>query len=228
MEQIASIVSELENIVSQLSNEDKKRILTENKGLKHILYGLPNYFHPISYEINLFEKKFDTKLSEELKKGLEIVGSKGYSFLDLFNHNISSYYPVESFFSEDFLIKLIQNGISKSEIEEGYYDKESKTFNSKRIEEIYTSSNEKENLLIDYISFDECCGGRSLLILNGPDENMITYDNHRSYKEFVYENDTYEYETYLYNSKTKTIFDMIYNEINQIVISLKNRNTISA
>lgn len=221
MEQIIQITKELNQLVSSISYETKTRILKDNPKLKYVLFDEPAYFHSIVYDINQFEKKFDTKVSKTLKQALEIVGSKGYSFLDLFNYHVSSYYPVDTFFSEKFVKILIQNDVDEAEIQDAYYDKETKTFSSEKIAKVYFSQSQKENLLIDYVSFDECCGGRNLLILNGPDENIIAYDNHGSYREIEHNGKVYNYQTYLYLSEDETIFKMILSEINDNIIKLK-------
>ena len=221
LKKIESISNELKNLVLKINFDTKKKLILDDKNLKEILFEQPRYYLSFSDEVKLFEKKFNIILSEKLIKAFEIVNFKGFYYCDLFDYNISSYCPIESFFSKEFVKILIENGVTKEEIEEGYFEYETQNFNSKKIEDIYNQISKKDNLLINYISFAECCGGRSLLILNGNDENSIAYDNHDSYGEIIYNQEIYFYNTYLLTEKKQTIFDLIIEEIIKVIEKLK-------
>jgi hypothetical protein len=221
LKKIESISNELKNLVSKINFEIKKKLIQDDKNLKEILFEQPRYYVSFSDEVKLFEKKFNIVLSEKLKKAFEIVNLRGFQYCDLFDYNVSSYFPIESFFSIEFVKILIENGVTKEEIEEGYFEYKTQNFDSKKIEDIYNQISKKDNLLINYISFSECCGGRSLLILNGTDENSIAYDNHVSQGEVIYNQEIYFYNTYLMTQKKQTIFDVIIGEIIKVIEKLK-------
>jgi len=221
LERIEDLTNELKNLVLKINFETKKRLISDDKNLKEILFEQPRYYLSFSEEVKLFEKKFNIFLSEKLNKAFEIANFKGFYYCDLFDYNVSSYCPIQSFFSKEFVKILIENGVTKEEIEEGYFEYETQNFNSKKIEDIYNQISKKDNLLINYISFGECCGGRSLLILNGDDENSIVYDNHNSYVELIYNQEIYFYNTYLLTEKKQTIFDLIIEEIIKLIEKLK-------
>ncbi|GGP05256.1 hypothetical protein GCM10010992_20730 [Cloacibacterium rupense] len=221
IEKIENYTKELKNLVSKINFETKKKLISADKELKEILFEQPRFFYSFLDEVKLFEKKFNIKLSKKLIKAFEIANFKGFYYCELFDYNISSYCPIESFFSEEFVKILIENGLTNEEIEEGYFEYETQNFNSKKIEDIYNLISKKDNLLINYISFAECCGGRNLLILNGKDENTIAYDNHVSYGELIYNQEIYNYSTYLITGKKQTIFDIIIDEIIKVTEKLK-------
>lgn len=221
MEKLTNIVEELNKVVSKISYSKKKELVFENKDLRHILFERPRHYISTSQEIALFEKKFKTSLSNELKTALNIVGIDGYYFSDFFDYNISSYHPIDAFFSEKFVIKLINNGLTALEIEDGYFDNEYQEFNSEKIAKVYEQSSDKIDLLIHCISFAECCGGRRLLILNGKDKNTIAYDNHVSDVSFKYNEKTYKYVSYIKSDNDQTIFDLITSEVSNTKIKLE-------
>lgn len=221
LEKTRKSLTELKEIISEITFEEKNSLISKNDYLKFILFESTNY-HNYSKEITLFEKKSNIILSEELKKVIEIFTTKGFIHSELLNLN---YLYIECFFSLEFIQILIENGVSNSEIEEGYFDHETQVFSSKVIEDVYNKVSEKENLLIYCIPFAECCGGRSLLILNGNDANIVAYDNHCSRKEIIHNEKTYRYTTYLLHEKAQTIFDLIFkniDELKKIVKSDKN------
>jgi len=214
IEKVSISLIELKRIVSQIDFDAKNSLISKKSSLKYILFESTNYFNS-SKGIKLFEEKFNIFLSEKLKKVIEIFTTKGFYHCELFDHEIS-YNPIDCFFSLEFVKILIQNGLSKEEIENGYFDHENQSFSANTIEEVYNKLLEKENLLIYCIPFSESCGGRGLLILNGNDENIIAYDHHCSTKEIIYNEETYNYMTYLLHEKKQTIFDMIFEDIDNI------------
>lgn len=222
LEQIQNLVTELKSIVSKMDSKTKRNIVLENKKLENVLIDSPNYFLSFFDEVQLFEKKYEIQLSEDLKKGLEIANFRGLYYSELFNHQITTYCPIDSFFSEKFVKLLIDHGIGYEAIKDDFYEFETKEFNNPSIEAVYQQYKEMPDLLINYISFAECCGGRRLLILNGCDQNIIAYDNHYSHKDLIYKGKTYDHHTYLLSESNETIFDLICKEITEIIITLKN------
>ncbi|MCF6142490.1 hypothetical protein L1S34_14435 [Flavobacterium sp. K77] len=212
LEKISKLITELKVIVSKIDFDTKKSLVAKNKNLQDILFESTKFYYNFSDEAKLFEKKFNVILSEKLKSVIGIFRTKGYSHSELFNHRIS-YHPIECFFSLEFVKILINFRISKSDIEDGYFDHETQKFNKIAIEEVYNQIPQKDNLLIYCISFAECCGGRNLLILNGDDENIVGFDNHGGEKEYIDNGEIYSYTTYLLHEKSQTIFDMISDDI---------------
>lgn len=212
LEKISNQITELKIIVSKIDFDTKNSLVAKNKNLQDILFEPTKFYYNFSDEAKLFEKKFNVILSEKLKSVIGIFRTKGYYHSDLFNHRIP-YHPIECFFSLEFVKILINFGISKSDIEDGYFDHETQKFNKITIEEVYNQIPQKDNLLIYCISFAECCGGRNLLILNGNDENVVGYDNHGAEKEYIHNGEIYSYTTYLLLEKSQTIFDMISDDI---------------
>ncbi|MBG6188441.1 hypothetical protein [Flavobacterium sp. CAN_S2] len=212
LEKISIQITELKIIVSKIDFDTKNSLVAKNKNLQDILFESTKFYYNFSDEAKLFEKKINVILSEKLKSVIGIFRTKGYYHSDLFNHRIP-YHPIECFFSLEFVKILINFGISKSDIEDGYFDHETQKFNNITIEEVYNQIPQKDNLLIYCISFAECCGGRNLLILNGNDENVVGYDNHGAEKEYIHNGEIYSYTTYLLLEKSQTIFDMISDDI---------------
>jgi hypothetical protein len=211
-------VIELKKTISKLDNTAKKNLIGDKKINKINIYRI-FYFPIISNKLKLIADKNNFNLSKKLNFVIDLFERKEYTFskiFDLKEGDLFDYY-IECFFSKQFIKILVENGISKLEIEEGYYEIEDKTFNSKKIEKLYNENKKVENLLIYYITLNGDCGGRSLLILNGPHKNMIAYDNnYQSFKKYLWKNIDYQYPSYLFSSKTYTIFDAVKNEIKSI------------
>ncbi len=221
MEKLIKKVNELKALVASLDQGKKNKIVKKHSNFGEILFGRPPYLHSIKEELALFEKKFDLALSSDLKSTLDLIGVKGFSFNDLLNPTIAEYYPVETVYSEKFIKLLIDNKIDASDFYECGYDHADKSFVSDEISQVYAACSEKEGLLIHFIGFNECCGGRSLLILNGPDENLIADDNYGGLAELDHQGTTYKYESYLLAENGLTIFDVIYLEVSSVVDALK-------
>lgn len=220
LEKISTLITELKVVVSKIDFDTKKSLVAKNKKLKDILFESNKFYYDFSAEAKLFEKKFNVVLSEKLKNVIQIFRTKGYSHSELFNYRIP-YDPIECFFSLEFVKILINFGISKTDIEEGYFDHETQKFNIVAIEEVYNQIPQKANLLINCISFAESCGGRGLFILNGDDENIVGYDNYGDEKEYIHNNEIYLYRSYLLHEKSQTIFDMISDDIKMIKEQIK-------
>jgi len=218
MEDLIRIVKDLKQVVSEINHKKKTELALKHKNLRYILFDRPRHYISLSEEVALFEKKFKTVLSDELKEAVNIVGTDGYPFLDLLNYNVST---VDVFFSEKFVKNLIDNGLTSLEIEDGYFDKYEQEFSSEEIKKVYLNSTDKTDLLIHCVPFNECCGGRSLLVLNGKDKNLITYDNHVSDAIFTYKEKTYRYVSYIKSKKDETILDMITDEVLNMKIKLE-------
>jgi hypothetical protein len=211
MEEILKIISELRNIASGIEKEKREKIIQANEILKYILSGDNYYPYSVSLELGRIEDKFNIYFSDELKELLTIVGLKGFYFSGAFDLNNSNY-RVEACYSRKFVKILIDLGIDKALIEDSYYELEDDFFSSDLIKEVYNEFKDEEDLLIYYISFSECCGGRSLFIVNGIDKDIIAFDNHVSYKKLTIENETYFYMSYL-TDDCRNISEHIYEEI---------------
>ncbi len=221
MEKLIRKVNELKAFVASLDQAQKNEIVRKHGNFGEILFGRPHYLHSVNEELILFEKKFDITLSKELKNAFDLVGVKGFSFNDLLNPTIAEYYPVETVYSEKFIKLLIENNINTADFYECDYDHSDKSFISDKIGQVYEACNEKEDLLIHFIGFNESCGGRSLLILNGPDENFIADDNYGGSAELYYKGNNYKYESYLLAENGLTIFDVMNLQVDSVVGALK-------
>ena len=216
MEKLINAVNTLRSVVKTIDFKTKNKLIGDRKELKELLFDRPPYHYSVLGELKLFEKKFKVELSDELKLALEIVGNRGYEHSELFDYNRPLGYNVSAFFSEKLVRNLIEKGVYDSDLGENYYDTEFQKFNSNKIEAVYESFVDKTDLLIYYIPFHECCGGRKLLILNGSDKNKIAYDNHGSYRELTIDGKRYDYETYLFSDVTETIFDLMEREVLEV------------
>lgn len=214
MEKILKIISDIKIIASGIKKEKRKKLIESNEFLQYILSESGYYPYSVLLELGRIEDKFNIYFSEELKEVLTIVGYKGFYFSDIFNLNDSNY-RVEAFYSEKFVKILIDLSIDKTLIEDSYYELEDHFFSSVLIKEIYDEFKEEEDLLIYYIPFNECCGGRSLYIINGIDKGVIAYDNHTSFKKIIVGNETYLYNSYLINN-CRTLSEHVYEEVQKM------------
>jgi hypothetical protein len=178
--------------------------------------------------LDVFEGAHHVKLPKDFRYYLKDIGTQGIYY---FNHASFLYWlkladptsayesPIEVFLTAKFIELLVAKGFRVEEIEECSYDHITKTFENKKIGEIYRTQENKEYLLTYALILEQGgCGAFVYLILNGLDVGKIVYDQGPTYKEFVIGDITVEVSGYIVQNDS--IFELLTGYVKNTIIRL--------